>query len=219
MKAYSYLRTSADDRDKAGIAIQREGVNAFAVQRGFTVAREFVDDGISGTIPMDMRPRGAELVKAIADNGVSAVLVWNGERVGREQPIFWQFIGLCRAKHIEVFDHEGHKLTDPMEGAIYGMTAEMDHRKIVERLAAGKKIERAKGHRVEGRWPYGESPYEKDSGEKAIVAKIKEFRGMGYGLNYIAKMLNDEGTRTRYGKEFKAQTIQNILDRGKEKTK
>jgi len=29
----------------------------------------------------------------------------------------------------------------------------------------------------------------------------------------IAKQLNDEGTRTRYGCEFKTQTVQNILAR------
>jgi hypothetical protein len=29
----------------------------------------------------------------------------------------------------------------------------------------------------------------------------------------IAKMLNGEGTRTRYGKEFKTQTVQNILEK------
>jgi hypothetical protein len=29
----------------------------------------------------------------------------------------------------------------------------------------------------------------------------------------IAKQLNAEGTRTRYGCEFKTQTVQNILER------
>jgi len=34
----------------------------------------------------------------------------------------------------------------------------------------------------------------------------------------IAKALNGEGTRTRYGCEFKTQTVQNILDRERPKT-
>jgi len=216
MKAYVYLRTSGDDRDKAGIPVQREGVEIFRKQRGFETVREFVDDGISGTVPMDERPAGAELVKAVADNGVSAVLVWNGERVGREQPIFWQFIGLCRAKHIEVFDHEGHKLTDPMEGAIYGMTAEMDHRKIIERLAAGKRQWRGK-KRVEGRHPYGESPYMEHSGEREVVKQIQEMDAAGVGYYAIAKGLDYEGIRTRYGFKFRAEQIKRIL--GREKTK
>lgn len=211
-KSYLYLRTSGDDRDKAGIPVQRDGCVEFAKRGDFEIVREFVDDGVSGTVPMDERPSGAELVRAIADNGVSAVIVWNGERVGREQPIFWQFIGLCRAKHFEVFDHEGHKLTDPMEGAIYGMTAEMDHRKIVERLAAGKRQWRSK-RRVEGRWPYGEHPSHEYDGERAIVARIKEAHANGKSAYAIAKQLNAEGIQTRYKKQFHINAILNILRR------
>lgn len=212
-KAYLYLRTSADDREKAGIPVQRDGCLEFAARTDLEIVREFVDDGISGTVPMDARPSGAQLVRAIADNGVKAVLVWNGERIGREQPIFWQFIGLCRGKRIEVFDHEGHKLTDPMEGAIYGMTAEMDHRKIVERLSAGKAHWRAQGKRVEGRYPYGESPYREHDAEREVVKRIQKMHADGVNIYKIAKALNDDGIRTRYGKEFKTQTIKNILKR------
>lgn len=215
MKTYLYLRTSADDRDKAGIPVQRDGCLTFAARAAMDIVREFVDDGISGTIPMDARPSGAQLVRAIADNGVKAVLVWNGERIGREQPIFWQFIGLCRGKRMEVFDHEGHKLTDPMEGAIYGMTAEMDHRKIIERLSAGKSHWRAQGKRVEGRHPYGEHPSVQYLGEKAVVERIRKMHADGMSQYAIAKVLNEEGTRTRYGKEFYAKTIHNILQRRK----
>jgi len=211
--AFLYLRTSGDDgRDKAGLPVQRENCNAYAARAGYEIVREFVDDGISGTVPMDERPSGAELVKAIADNGVSAVLVWNGERIGREQPIFWQFIGLCRAKHFEVLDHEGHKLTDPMEGAIYGMTAEMDYRKIIERMTAGKRHWRGT-RRVEGRWPYGEHPSREYEGELAVVARIQQMKTDGISSYAIARTLNAEGTRTRYGKEFTTTTIQNILRR------
>jgi site-specific DNA recombinase len=214
---FTYLRTSDDDKgDKAGIPVQRSGCEEFAQRAGFETVREFVDDGISGTIPMDERPSGAELVKAVANNGVSAVLVWNGERVGREQPVFWQFIGLCRAKRMEVFDHEGHKLTDPMEGAIYGMTAEMDHCKIVERLASGKKHWRAQGKRVDGRWPYGEHPAREYDSERDVVNRIQKLHDEGVTVYGIAKQLNGEGIKTRYGCEFKIQTIQNILRRKEE---
>ena len=211
-RAYVYLRTSADDRDKAGLPVQRDGCLAFAARAGFEILREFADDGISGTVPMDARPSGAELVRVIADNGVAAVIVWNGERVGREQPVFWQFIGLCRAKHIEVFDHEGHKLTDPMEGAIYGMTAEMDYRKTIERLAAGKRQWRGK-RRVEGRWPYGEHPKREYDGERTIVARIGQMNLDGMTAYAITKQLNAEGIRTRYGKAFAVWTVSQILSR------
>jgi len=37
----------------------------------------------------------------------------------------------------------------------------------------------------------------------------------GMNVYKIAKVLNDEGIHTRYGKEFKTQTITNILQRRK----
>jgi len=192
--------------------VQRDGVGVFAARAGFEIAREFVDDGISGTIEMDRRPAGAELVRAVADNGVTAVLCWNGERIGREQPVFWQFIGLCRAKRIEVFDHEGHQLTDPIQGAIHGMTAELDHRKIIERLAAGKRQWRGQ-RRVEGRWPYGEHPMREFDHERAVVARIGQMNLEGCTAYKIAQTLNAEGIRTRYGKEWKPWTVSQILSR------
>jgi|ERR1051326_1660556 hypothetical protein len=62
------------------------------------LAQESVDDGYTVSILMDLCTAGAELVEAVAENRVKAVVVWNGERIGKDQPIFWQFIGLCHAK-------------------------------------------------------------------------------------------------------------------------
>jgi DNA invertase Pin-like site-specific DNA recombinase len=211
-RSYTYLRTSEDDRDKAGLPVQRVGCAEFAARVGMEIVREFADDGISGTLLMDERPSGKELVSAIAANGVDAVLCWNGERIGREQPIFWQFIGLCRAKHMEVFDHEGHKLTDPMEGAIYGMTAEMDYRKIIERLAAGKRQHRGQ-KRVDGRWPYGEHPSHEHDDERKVVERIHKWHAEGVTSYKITKTLNAEGVLTRYDCKWRIQTVQNIVAR------
>lgn len=178
MKAYCYLRTSADDRDKAGIPVQREGCVKYSARAGYEIVREFVDDGVTGTLPMDMRPFGAQLVRAIADNGVQAVLVYNGERVGREQPVFWAFIGLCRAKHIAVIDASGNDLTDSLQGGINGLLAEMDRRKIVDRLAAGKHMHRG-AKRVDGRHPFGEHPSREFDWEREIVRRIRQMHTDG----------------------------------------
>ena len=69
------------------------------------------------------------------------------------------------------------------------------------------------GRRVEGRWPYGEHPSHEFDSERAVVARIRKMSADGKSAYAIAKLLNVEGTRTRYGCEFKTQTIQNILDR------
>ncbi|HXJ89131.1 MAG TPA: recombinase family protein [Candidatus Binatia bacterium] len=214
-KAYSYLRTSSDDGDdKLGIPSQRNNCLSFAARAGYEIVREFVDDGWSGKLyTMDQRPDGAKLVQAIADNGVSAIIVNDGDRIGRSQPVFWQFIGLCRAKRISVVDVSGNDLSDSLQGGIRGMLAEMEHSKIIKRLADGKRQWRGQ-KRVEGRWPYGEHPSHDYDAERIVVERIRQMSADGATAYRIAKTLNGEGTRTRYGKEFKTQTVQNILERG-----
>jgi site-specific DNA recombinase len=211
--AYLYLRTSGDDgRDKAGLPVQRADCQSFAARAGFEIVQEFADDGVTGTLPMSARPQGRLLIAALLGDGVKTVLVYDAKRVGRTQPAYWSFIGLCRDSGITVLDSTGTDLGGSVMGGVNGMLAEMDRDATVSRLQAGKKHWRGM-RRVEGRWPYGEHPSLEFVGERAIVARIKKQKTAGMSSYAIAKHLNAEGIRTRYGKEFRTETIQNILKR------
>ena len=212
-KAFLYLRTSGDDRqDKAGIPVQRTDCTAFADRAGYEIAQEFVDDGITGKLPMHARPQGKLLISALLADGVKTVLAYDAKRIGRTQPAFWSFIGMCRDNGITVLDATGTDLTSSVMGGVNGMLAEMDRDATVARLAAGKKHWRGQ-KRVEGRWPYGEHPSHEHDTERAVVARIRSQHAAGTSSYAIARSLNAEGTRTRYGKEFTTTTVQNILRR------
>lgn len=216
-KAYSYLRTSGDDgRDKAGIPVQRESCAAFAARAEFEIVGEFADDGITGKLPMHARPQGKLLIAALLADGVKHVLTYDAKRIGRTQPAFWSFVGMCRDNGITVLDASGTDLGNSVMGGVGGMLAEIDRDQTVARLAAGKAHWRALGKRCEGRHPYGESPYREHDGEREVVARIAQMRTSGLSLYQIAKTLNGEGKRTRYGCEFQVQTIKNIAARIKD---
>ena len=213
-KAFLYLRTSGDDRnDKAGIPVQRTDCTTFADRSGYEIAQEFLDDGITGKLPMHARPAGKLLIAALLGDGVKTVLAYDAKRIGRTQPAFWSFIGMCRDNGITVLDAQGSDLTSSVMGGVNGMLAEMDRDATVARLAAGKKHWRASGKRVEGRWPYGEHPSHEYDVERTVVSRIQSMRASGVSSYAIARSLNAEGTRTRYGKEFTTTTVQNILRR------
>jgi site-specific DNA recombinase len=212
-KAYLYLRTSADDRDrKAGIEVQRAACTAYAQRAGYEIAAEFVDDGVTGKLPMHSRPQGKLLIAALLGDGVKTVLCYDSKRIGRTQPAFWSFVGQCRDIGVTVLDKDGADLRDSLKGGFEGLMAEMDYKATIERLAAGKRANRGL-KRVEGRWPYGEHPRHEYDSEREVVRRILKMRAKGESVYAIAKTLNEEGTRTRYGKEFKVQTVQNILAR------
>jgi DNA invertase Pin-like site-specific DNA recombinase len=211
---FLYLRTSGDDgRDKAGLPVQRESCTSYATSAAFEIVQEFADDGVTGKLPMHSRPQGKLLIAALLGNGVKNVLCYDAKRIGRTQPAFWSFIGMCRDNGIAVFDAQGTDLTGSVMGGVNGMLAEMDRDATVARLAAGKKVWRGQ-KRVDGRWPFGEHPSHDYDSERATVARIRQMSADGASAYAIAKALNTEGTRTRYGCEFKTQTVRNILERG-----
>jgi DNA invertase Pin-like site-specific DNA recombinase len=216
-RAYCYLRTSGDDgRDKAGLPIQREACTAFALKTNREIAREFPDDGVTGKLPMHVRPQGKLLIAALLDDGVKTVLCYDAKRIGRTQPAYWSFVGLCRDNHIAVLDAGGTNLCESVMGGVNGMLAEMDRDATVARLQAGKNHWRGL-KRVEGRHPYGQHPSHEFDAEQVVVKRMCAMKADGVSSYAIAKTLNAEGTRTRYNKVFTTQTIQNILRRHHER--
>jgi site-specific DNA recombinase len=212
-QSFLYLRTSGDDgRDKAGLPVQRTDCQALAARAGFEIVTEFSDDGVTGKLPMHARPQGKLLIAALLGDGVKTVLCYDAKRIGRTQPAFWSFIGMCRDNGITVLDATGTDLTGSVMGGVNGMLAEMDRDATIARLAAGKAYWRGK-KRGEGRWPYGEHPDHSFDAERAVVARIQKLKEKGVSSYAIARTLNTEGTRTRYGKEFTTKSIQNILHR------
>lgn len=212
-RAYLYLRTSGDDgREKAGLPVQREACAAFALKTDREIVAEFPDDGVTGKLHMHQRPQGKLLIAALLADGVRTVLCYDAKRIGRTQPAYWSFIGLCRDNSIAVLDANGTNLCESVMGGVNGMLAEMDRDATVARLAAGKKLWRGK-RRVEGRWPYGQHPSHDYDAEHAVVARIRKQKASGVSSYAIARTLNANGIRTRYGKEFRTKTVQNILAR------
>ena len=213
-KAYSYLRTSGDDgRDKAGLPVQREACAAFAARAEFELVGEFADDGVTGKLPMHARPQGKLLIAALLGNGVKHVLCYDAKRIGRTQPAFWSFIGMCRDNGITVLDSTGTDLGGSVMGGVNGMLAEMDRDATVARLAAGKKIAKAKGKRTDGRHPFGEHPMREYDAEREVVARIGKMHADGLSFYAIAKQLEADGVRSRYGKVFSIKVLMDIAAR------
>jgi site-specific DNA recombinase len=212
-RCFLYLRTSGDDgKDKAGLPVQRESCASFAARTSLEIVAEFPDDGVTGKLPMHARPQGKLLIAALLADGVKTVLCYDGKRIGRTQPAYWSFIGMCRDNGIAVIDKDGTDLCGSVMGGVNGMLAEIDRDATVARLSAGKKHWRGQ-RRVEGRWPYGEHPDVAYIGEREVVARIQKMYADGVTRYRIAKTLRDEGIRTRYGCEFTPETINNILKR------
>jgi len=82
MRAALYARVSTEDQaEKYGLASQLTELRALAERRGFTIATEFVDDGISGA-KLD-RPALNRLRDAVRAKACDVVLIHDPDRLAR----------------------------------------------------------------------------------------------------------------------------------------
>src|SRR3954452_6744836 len=77
-------RVSTEDQaERATIQSQLDFLRRFVDLHEIPVAGEYVDDGISGTVPLDARPNGQRLLTDAEAGGFGAVLVYRIDRLGR----------------------------------------------------------------------------------------------------------------------------------------
>ena len=82
-KCYLYTRVSSSNQaasDRDGIPRQRDACVTIAKEKGFTVEAEF-SDSITGDAAWNQRPGFLDMVGAILDNGVRAVVELDAGKV------------------------------------------------------------------------------------------------------------------------------------------
>ena len=213
MRVCLYTRTSSDDaKETAVLGEQGDLCRAFAARAGMEIVREFTDDGATGTTPMHSRPQGKQMIAALLTEAIQIVVTYDAVCVGRTQRVFRPFLSLCRDNGIVLLDCNGNDLSESAIAGIDGRRRRQSRESAVERMAAGKR--KLYGvQRTDGRWPYGEHPRLEYAGERDVIERIQTMRAEGMSLYRIAKILTNDGVRTRYDKEFKGTQVGAILAR------
>jgi site-specific DNA recombinase len=80
-----YLRVSTEEqRERQSIATQREFGERYCQLHDLPVYRVYADDGISGTMALELRPEGSEILKDARLGKFNQLLVYKLDRLGRE---------------------------------------------------------------------------------------------------------------------------------------
>lgn len=151
MKRAALLRVSTIDHHPETQAIE---LREFARQRGFEVAEEYTDHGISGT--KARRPALDQLLKDAHRRKFDAVLVWSCDRLARSTKHFLQVLDELNELVIqflslrEAIDTEGPLGREII--VIVSAIAELERSLIVERVRAGMRRAKLEGRRI-GRAP------------------------------------------------------------------
>jgi DNA invertase Pin-like site-specific DNA recombinase len=209
-QAFAYLRTSSASNvgaDKDSDKRQLTAIKAFAKRGGFEIVGTYYDPAVNGTDQVHLRPAFAEMMAAIAGNGVKTIIVETASRFARDlivQETGYQYlhglgITLIAADDPDAFT--GDSPTQVLIRQILGAVSQFQKAELVAKLAGARSRKRARDGRCEGRKPAPDAA-------KALARRLNR---KGMSLRGIAAKLAEKGFMGPAGKPYHAQSIKVML--------
>jgi len=146
MRAAIYARVSTTNHGQ-DVTLQTRELQQFARARGWEIAGEYVDAGVSGT--KDSRPELNRLIADAHKRRFDVVCVWRFDRFARSVSHLLRALETFKALGIEFVSFSEQMDTSTPAGkmvfTVLGAVAELERSLIVERVRAGLRNARAKG--------------------------------------------------------------------------
>lgn len=222
-----YARVStARQEEEETINTQLMMVRDFAEKNGYTIAKEYIDDGWSGTV---LERPGLDRLREDAKKGIwEAILMYDPDRLARNYAYQMVVIDELQEAGIDVLF-----VTTPapksieekiIMGGFKGIFAEYERAKIIERFRTGKLRKVKEGHPLVSEAPYGytyvkmqdrvHGYYEVNEEEAKVVKMI--FNWVAYDkltIRGIVKKLQELGIQPRKSKRgvWNTSTLGHLL--------
>jgi DNA invertase Pin-like site-specific DNA recombinase len=213
-QAFAYLRTSSATNvgaDKDSDKRQRAAIQAYAKAHKIAIVGEYYDADVKGADPVHARPAFAEMLAAIAGNGVRTIIVESASRFARDLIVQETGFAYLRELGITLLAADGHDFSEATPTAtlirqVLGAVSQFQKVELVAKLKGARDRKRAtdKNYR-EGRKPAPE----------AAQRLARRLRRKGLSLREIAARLAQKGFVTvkgaREGEPYLAQSIKVML--------
>jgi DNA invertase Pin-like site-specific DNA recombinase len=173
-----YARVSTVNHGQ-DVSMQTRELRQFAEARGWNVAGQYIDAGVSGT--KDSRPELNRLMADAHKRQFDVVCVWRFDRFARSVSHLLRALETFKALGIDFVSYSEQMDTSTPAGkmvfTVLGAVAELERSLIVERVRAGLRNARAKGKTL-GRPRVG-----------VDAAKVGSLREQGRSIREIADEL------------------------------
>lgn len=149
MRVAIYARVSTIGNGQSPEMQLRE-LREYVARRGWALAGEYVDEGISGA--KDSRPELNRLMEDAHKRRFDCVLVWKFDRFARSVSHLLRALEMFKAQGIEFCSFSEQMDTSTPTGkmifTVLGAVAELERSLIAERVRAGVRNARAKGKKL-----------------------------------------------------------------------
>jgi DNA invertase Pin-like site-specific DNA recombinase len=190
-----YARVSTVNHGQ-DVSMQTRELQQFATARGWQVAGEYIDAGVSGA--KDSRPELNQLMADAHKRRFDVVCVWRFDRFARSVSHLLRALETFEALGIDFVSYSEQMDTSTPAGkmvfTVLGAVAELERSLIVERVRAGLRNARAKGKRL------GRPRVLVDAARIACLRElgrsIREIADeLGYSRSLVHKTLANDGSR------------------------
>ena len=225
--AYAYTRVSGRGQlEGSGLERQKEVIDKFAKNSGYTIKHTFREEGVSGTSYETERPAFQQMVFSILRNGVNHIIIESLDRMARDLQVQIQLCTYIASKNIHLISaNTGENITqailnDPMRKAmvqIQGVFAELDKSLVVRKLRNGRikarqdsKARTLSGNKkCEGRKSLRESS--PDLLREAKLLFRKPPKGKRRTLEEVGMALFEMGYQTSKGNPYAPAQVKRLL--------
>ncbi len=223
MSVYAYTRVStAEQVEGTSLTDQAERIAAQARALNLPTPALVTDAGVSGSVPLAERPGGADLL-TMAERG-DTIIALKLDRMFRDAADALTTAKALQARGVDLILLD--LSTDPINSStgsgmgpvIFGVMAvfaELERKRIAERMKAGKAAKRAQGGAI-SQAPFGydkvgvgkESKWVRNEKQQAAIGTIKRAADAGMSLRQIADLVHTiDGLRVSH------VTVGKVIDR------
>lgn len=216
-----YVRVSTEEQVKEGYSIpaQIEVLSQYCKLYNLTIYKIYKDLGISGKT-MENRGGLQEMLKHAEKNLFDVVIVWKTNRLARNLKDLLVLVDWLEQNNVAFISYSEHfdtfTPTGRMTMQILGSIGEFERNTIVENVKLGLRQRLSMGKTI-GKIAFGYKSINKElqviEEEAHVVKRMFEIAStmLDVGYKKIAIMLNAEGYRTRKGKLWAGDTVEDIL--------
>jgi DNA invertase Pin-like site-specific DNA recombinase len=205
MPTYGYCRVSTSRQAEEGesLGAQERTLAGYAMMHGLTIARTFVERGVSGAKPLSDRPQGSSLLALLKPGDV--VITPKLDRMFRSALDALDVLAQFRKRGVSLHmidlggDVTGNGISK-LVFTILSAVAEAERDRIRERVTEVKRDQRARNRYLGGTAPfgwhvgYGGELIERPE-QQAALRRIRALRAQGASLRAIAAALAEDGHR------------------------
>lgn len=227
-KAIGYIRVSTDKQVKNGISpeAQREKIEQWSSLNEHSLVKIYSDSGISGK-KMDNRPGLREAIEVLGEG--DALVAYSMSRIARSVRDTLDISDMIAKKKANLVMLTDQIDTTTPQGKLYfNITASLNQYQrdlVSDHVTEIMASKRDRGEKTGGKVPYGFNVVEELHGDKMVkkivanaeeketIEAIRMMEGKKWSANKIARRLNQEGIKTKCGKNWTKTQVLRIIGR------